>query len=130
MVAIPAFANAGKDSVSILSSSGISISKDSKNKEAAWEFVKFWTNEESNKARIGLELPVLSSVVESEKIMDQPEYAPFYLMLEQSTGYTSASFIIKEWSELSENLSLSFEEVFNPSSLQSVPDVLNSAAQQ
>ena len=130
VVAIPAFASAGKDSASILSSSGISISKDSKNKEAAWEFVKFWTNEESNKARIGLELPVLSSVVESEKIMDQPEYAPFYLMLEQSKGYTSASFIMKEWSELSENLSLSFEELFNPSSLQSVPEVLNSAAQQ
>jgi len=92
--------------------------------------VKFWTNEESNKARIGLELPVLSSVVESEKIMDQPEYAPFYLMLEQSKGYSSASFIMKEWSELSENLSLSFEELFNPSSLQSVPEVLNSAAQQ
>lgn len=65
---IPAFANAGQDSVSILSSSGISMSKDSKNKDAAWEFIKFWTNEEANKERIGLELPVLNSVVESEKL--------------------------------------------------------------
>ncbi len=127
---IPAFANAGKDSVSILSSSGISMSKDSKNKDAAWEFIKFWTNEEANKERIGLELPVLNSVVESEKIMEQPEYAPFYVMLEQSKGYTPASFIIKDWSEKSENLSLSFEEIFNPSVLQSVPDVLNNAVQQ
>jgi multiple sugar transport system substrate-binding protein len=127
---IPAFANAGQDSVSILSSSGISMSKDSKNKDAAWEFIKFWTNEEANKERIGLELPVLNSVVESEKIMEQPEYAPFYVMLEQSKGYTPASFIIKDWSEKSENLSLSFEEIFNPSVLQSVPDVLNNAVQQ
>lgn len=127
---IPAFAGAGKDSVSILSSSGISMSKDSKNKDAAWEFIKFWTNEDANKDRIGLELPVLNSVVESEKIMEQPEYAPFYVMLEQSKGYTPASFIIKDWSELSENLSLSFEEMFNPSALQSVPDVLNNAVQQ
>jgi multiple sugar transport system substrate-binding protein len=29
----------GQTSVSILSSSGLSISKDSKNKDAAWEFV-------------------------------------------------------------------------------------------
>ncbi|MFR2848974.1 MAG: ABC transporter substrate-binding protein [Hungatella hathewayi] len=69
IVDIPAFAGAGRDSVSILSSSGVSISKDSKNKEAAWEFVKYWTGEEMNKARIGYELPALKSVVESEKIL-------------------------------------------------------------
>lgn len=116
-------------SVSILSSSGVSISKDSKNKDAAWEFVKYWTGEECNKERIGLELPVLNSVVESEKIMEQAEYAPFYQMLEQSSGYTPASFIIESWSELSEDLSLSFEQVFNPSVLYNVSDVLDQAAQ-
>lgn len=125
---IPAFANSGRDSVSILSSSGISMSKTSKNKEAAWEFIKFWTNEEANKERIGLELPVLNSVVESEKIMEQPEYAPFYTMLEQSKGFTPASFIIENWSLLSEDLSLSFEQMFNPSVLQNVSEVLNNAA--
>lgn len=129
VVDIPAF-SADKDSVSILSSSGISISKDSKNKEAAWEFVKFWTSEEMNKERIGLELPVLHSVVDSEKITEQPEYTAFYTMLEQSDGYTPASFVIDEWSELSENLSLSFERVFNPSTMEDVSDVLDEAAQQ
>lgn len=124
---IPSF---GTDpSVSILSSSGVAMSKDSKNKEAAWEFIKFWTNEESNKERIGLELPVLNSVVESEKIMEQPEYAPFYEMLEQSDGHTPASFIIEDWSEVSENLSLAFEEAFNPSTLMDVDEVLESSVQ-
>lgn len=125
---IPAFADAGQDSVSILSSSGLSMSKDSKNKDAAWEFIKYWTNEECNKARIGTELPVLNSVVESEGIMDQAEYAPFYTMLEQSQGHTPASFIIEDWSEVSENLSLSFEQIFNPSSMQDVDEVLDNAA--
>lgn len=129
VVDIPAF-SAERDSVSILSSSGISMSKDSKNKEAAWEFIKFWTGEEMNKERIGLELPVLQTVVESEKIMEQPEYTAFYTMLEQSAGYTPASFIIESWSELSENLSLSFEQVFNPSALEDVSTVLDEAAQQ
>ncbi|MDE7038030.1 MAG: sugar ABC transporter substrate-binding protein, partial [Lachnospiraceae bacterium] len=128
VVNIPSFDK--QPSVSILSSSGISMSKDSKNKEAAWEFIKFWTSEEMNKERIGMELPVLYSVVESEGIMEQPEYAPFYTMLEQSSEYTPASFIYESWSELSENLSLSFERVFNPSAMEDPAEVLDEAAQQ
>lgn len=124
---IPAFADAGQDSVSILSSSGLSMSKDSEHKDAAWEFIKYWTNEECNKARIGTELPVLNTVVESEGIMEQEEYAPFYTMLEQSSGHTPASFLMESWSEVSENLSLSFEQIFNPSSMQDVSEVLDSA---
>lgn len=130
VVDIPAFKGASHDSASILSSSGLAMSKDSKNKEAAWEFIKFWTNEENNIERIGLELPVLNSVVESEKIMEQPEYAPFYTMLEQSGDFTPASFIIENWSELSENLSLSFEQVYNPSVLEEPSGVLDAAAGQ
>lgn len=128
VVNIPSFGT--QPSVSILSSSGISMSKDSKNKEAAWEFIKFWTGEEMNKERIGMELPVLYSVVESEGIMDQPEYAPFYTMLEQSSDYTPASFIYESWSELSESLSLSFERVFNPSAMEDPAEVLDEAVQQ
>ena len=126
---IPAFADADQDSVSILSSSGLSMSKDSEHKDAAWEFIKYWTNEECNIERIGTELPVLNSVVESQGIMDQPEYAPFYTMLEQSSGHTPASFLMESWSEVAENLQLSFEQIFNPSSLQNVDEVLENAVQ-
>ena len=127
IVKIPTFD--GQTSVSILSSSGLSISKDSKNKDAAWEFVKYWTGEECNKARIGMELPVLNSVVESEGIMNEDKFAPFYKMLEQSDGHTPASFIIEDWSEISENLSLSFEQLFNPSAYMDVKEVLKEAAE-
>jgi multiple sugar transport system substrate-binding protein len=129
VVTIPSFAGQEK-SKSILSSSGVSISKDCKNKEAAWEFVKFWTSEEMNKERIGLELPVLYSVVEAEGIMEQPEYAPFYTMLEQSEGTTPASFLIESWPELKDTLSLSFERIFNPSSMEDPKTVLDEAAMQ
>lgn len=129
VVKIPSFEGQG-DSVSILSSSGVSISKDSKNKEAAWEFVKYWTGEEMNKARVGFELPARKSVVESEQIMEQEKNAPFYKMLEQSSGHTPSSFIVDEWSELSESLSLSFERVFNPSTLEEPKSVLDEAAAQ
>lgn len=130
IVEIPAFANAGKDSVSILSSSGMAMSKNSKNKEAAWEFIKYWTNEQSNQSRIGYELPVLTSVVESENIMQDPYKAPFYKMLEQSDGYVPACFITQNWSKVSENLSLSFERIFNPSALENPKKVLDEAVSE
>ena len=113
-------------SASILSSSGVAIAKSSKNKEAAWEFVKYWTDDENNKSRIGTEFPVLVSVVESEKILDKPEYAPFYAMLDQSGEYTPASFIMDKWSEVSEKLELAFEEMYNPSSLMDVKEAIAS----
>lgn len=126
IVNIPSFPGKGK-SVSILSSSGVSISKDSKNKDAAWEFVKYWTGAEMNKARIGYELPARKSVVETEKIMEDPLNAPFYTMLEQSSGHTPASFIVPTWSELKDTLTLSFERVYNPSSLEDAKTVFDEA---
>ena len=119
---LPSFGT--EKSASILSSSGVAIAKSSKNKEAAWEFVKYWTDEENNKTRIGTEFPVLVSVVESEKILDKPEYAPFYAMLDQSGEYTPASFIMDKWSEVSEKLELAFEEMYNPSSYKDVKEAI------
>lgn len=40
-----------------------------------------------------------------------------------------ASFIIEDWSEISENLSLSFEQLFNPSAYMDVKEVLKEAAE-
>lgn len=124
---IPSFKGSGQKSVSVLSSSGIAMSKDSKYKEAAWEFIKYWTGEELNLERISYELPVLNTVVESENIMSDPLRAPFYTMLERSAGYTPASFISGNWSALKDQLSLAFERVFNPSALEAPMTVLNEA---
>ena len=127
VVDIPAFADSDHDSVSILSSSGISIAKSSKNKDAAWEFIKYWANADSNKARIGSELPVLTSVVESEGITDKSQYKPFYSMLEQSDGYSPSSFKVKGWSEISDKLALSFEKMYYPSTLEDPASAITEA---
>ncbi|WP_066307844.1 sugar ABC transporter substrate-binding protein [Bacillus sp. FJAT-29814] len=127
VVELPTFKD-GK-SVSILSSSGISVSKDSKHKQEAFEFIKFWTNEEANKARIDFELPVLKSVVESEKLEQDEKRSVFYSMLEKSNGYTPASFIVDDWSQVSENLNLAFEQIFNPSTRMEPKKVLSSVVE-
>ncbi|MBT2656120.1 sugar ABC transporter substrate-binding protein [Bacillus sp. ISL-18] len=127
VVELPKFKN-GK-SVSILSSSGISVSKDSKHKKEAFEFIKFWTSEEANKARIDFELPVLKSVVKSEKLEQDEIRNVFYSMLEKSDGYTPSSFIVDDWSQVSENLNLAFEEIFNPSTFMDPKEALSSVTE-
>lgn len=103
-----------KKSVSVVNSSGMAISNKSKNKEAAWKFIKFYTSEEANKVRINTELPVLKSVAESEKLVSDPVYSVFYKMLEQSEGYVPSSFKIDNWSEVSDKLAQSISLIFNP----------------
>lgn len=126
IVELPSFE--GKKGVSIVSSSGLSMSKDSKNKEAAFEFMKFWTGETANLDRIEYELPVLKSVVASEKLSEDPEKSVFYAMLEKSEGYTPSSSIVSDWSIMAENLNLVFERIFNPSTLENPEKALNEAA--
>ena len=80
-------------SISVINTSGIAISKTSKHKDEAWEFLKYWTGEEMNKYRIETELPALKSVVESENLRENPNCAPFYTALDNCAGYAPASFI-------------------------------------
>ncbi len=124
VVQIPMFEGQNK-SVSVLHTSGIAISKDSDYKEEAWEFVKYWTSEELNKERIGRELPALKSVAEGEKLTEDEIYGRFYDTLDNSAGYTPASFIVDSWTETDENLVFAIESIFNPSSLQDPETVLN-----
>jgi multiple sugar transport system substrate-binding protein len=103
-----------KKAVSVVNSSGMSIYNKSKNKDAAWKFIKFYTSEEANKMRIGTDLPVLKNVAESEKLLTDPVYSVFYKMLDQSQGYVSSSFKIDNWSEVSEKLAEAVSKIFNP----------------
>ena len=112
-------------SISVINTSGIALSKDSKHKEEAWEFLKFWTGEEMNKYRINTELPALKSVVESEGLREDPNCAPFYTALDNCAGYTPASFIAEGWTEVDSDIQLAFESIINPSSLADVKDTLN-----
>lgn len=127
VVEIPSFE--GGQGVSVVNSSGISISKDSEHKDEAFEFIKFWTNETSNIARMGYELPVLKSVVESEGIEQDEIQSVFYSMLERSEGYTPTSFMVEDWNRMAEDLSLAIEKIFNPSTLTDPKEALSEISQ-
>lgn len=122
-VPIPNFGT--KQSVSVLSSSGLAMSKDSEHKEAAWEFIKFWTNENANKVRIDYELPVLKNVVAEEGLETDEVKSVFYEMLERSKTFVPTSFKVDDWTTLSEDLNLIFEEIFNPTTQMDPKEALD-----
>lgn len=128
IVQIPRF-EGQEVSRSVVNTCGIAISKDSKYKEEAWEFVKYWTSEEMNKYRINTELPALKSVVAEEKLEEKDTYAPFYTALENCAGYAPASFIVEGWSEIDSDVALAIESIFNPSSFADPKETLDEVAE-
>ncbi|MBB2482496.1 sugar ABC transporter substrate-binding protein [Bacillus sp. APMAM] len=106
-VEMPAFGS--KPVKGLISSSSISIAKDSKQKDLAWKFVKFFSSDKAIKMRTA-DLPVRKSVVEETKVMDDPLYKPFYTMLEKASD-TPAFLLNKNWSEINRNLSAAINAV-------------------
>jgi len=97
---------------SVINSSALSMSKDSKQKELAWSFIKFYTSAEAVKMRAEIDLPVLKSVSEELGYTTDAFYAPFYSMLEASEGHTPAFLLNDNYSKIAEKISFAIEKVF------------------
>ena len=106
-VEMPAFT--GKPVKGVIASSAVSIAKDSKHKDLAWEFVKFYSSPEAIKMRTA-DLPVRISVVKEMKTDQDPLIAPFYKMLERSND-TPAFLLNKNWDEINRNLSAAINAI-------------------
>ncbi|SMF89937.1 multiple sugar transport system substrate-binding protein [Paenibacillus uliginis N3/975] len=119
-VEMPAFP--GKPVKGILAESALSIAKDSKHKDLAWEFIKFYVSDEAIKMRVA-DLPVRVSVVNELKKDQDPLYKPYYTMLERSDN-TPAFLLNLKWNEVNRQLSAAVESVMFGSSAQ---EVLNQA---
>ncbi|MEH7107430.1 ABC transporter substrate-binding protein [Bacillus sp. JJ1764] len=100
-VEVPSFE--GKPSKGVIAASAISIAKDSKNKNLAYKFVKFYSSPEAIKMRTA-DLPVRISVVKEMNMEQDPMISPFYKMLERSTD-TPAFLLNKNWKDINRNLS-------------------------
>lgn len=119
-VEMPAFE--GKPVKGVLAESVLSIAKDSKNKDLAWEFIKFYVSDEAIKMRVA-DLPVRVSVVNELKKDQDPLYKPYYTMLERSDN-TPAFLLNPKWNEVNRQLSAAVESVMFGSDAQ---EVLNQA---
>ncbi|WP_397361513.1 ABC transporter substrate-binding protein [Paenibacillus sp.] len=122
-VEIPAFP--GKPVKGVLAESALSIAKDSKQKDLAWEFVKFYVSNDSIKMRVA-DLPVRVSVVNELKKDQDPLYKPYYTMLERSSN-TPAFLLNPKWNEVNRQLSAAVEAVMHGENAQ---EVLNQAVKE
>ncbi|MGG3651732.1 ABC transporter substrate-binding protein [Bacillus pseudomycoides] len=103
----PAFK--GKPVKGLVGTSAVSIAKDAKHKELAWEFVKFYSSPEAIKMRTS-DLPVRISVVKELKKEEDANVKPFYTMLERSTN-TPAFLLNPKWDEVNRNLSAAINAI-------------------
>ncbi|KOR87949.1 ABC transporter substrate-binding protein [Paenibacillus solani] len=106
-VEMPAFP--GKPLKGVLAESALSIAKDSKNKDLAWEFIKYYVSDEAIKMRVA-DLPVRVSVVNELKKDQDPLYKPYYTMLERSDN-TPAFLLNPKWNEVNRQLSAAVESI-------------------
>ena len=103
---LPAFK--GKEVQSAISISAMSIAKDAKEKDLAWEFVKFYTSPEAIAMRKN-DLPVRTSVAESQGMTKDPVYKPFFGVLAISTKERPAFLKNRKWAQIQENLAVAIE---------------------
>lgn len=121
-VAMPAFGS--KPVKGLIASSAVSIAKDSKEKELAWEFVKFYSSDKAIQMRTA-DLPVRKSVVAANKTAEDELYKPFYTMLENSSN-TPAFLLNSNWNEINRNLSAAINAVMLG---QDAEELLNKAVE-
>ncbi len=119
-VEMPTFS--GKPVKGVVSESALSIAKDSKQKDLAWEFIKYYVSNEAIKMRV-TDLPVRVSVVNELKKDQDPLYKPYYTMLKRSDN-TPAFLLNAKWNEVNRQLSAAVEAVVHGSDAQ---DALNQA---
>jgi multiple sugar transport system substrate-binding protein len=122
-VEVPSFGS--KPTKGVIAASAVSIAKDSKHKDLAYKFVKFYSSAEAIKMRTS-DLPVRISVVKQMNMQQDPLLSPFYKMLERSTN-TPAFLLNKNWNDINRNLSSAINAIMlgqNPKELlnQAVTD--------
>lgn len=117
-VVTPAFGD--KPLKGVINESAISIAKDSKHKQEAWEFLKFFVSPESIKIRTA-DLPVRFSTAKELQLSDDPLYKPFYTMLDRSTNIP-AFLLNPKWDQIDSNLSTAVEAIMLGNNAQEMLD--------
>ncbi|SHK17558.1 ABC transporter substrate-binding protein [Paramaledivibacter caminithermalis] len=107
---LPSFGR-NKPACSVLSVSAVAMAKDSKNKDLAWEFIKFYAAEEAIKMRTA-DLPIRKSIVKEMNYENDPIFASFYKMLETTDKRTPAFLLHPNWKDIQKYLEDAFEKCF------------------
>ena len=110
VVGLPSFG--GKPVHSNVGISSLSIAKDSKQADLAWEFVKFYSSPEAVAMRKN-DIPVLTSVAKAQGMDTNPKFAPFIAMLPAADGNLSPAFLRNaNWSRAQEVVTEAIQQIY------------------
>ena len=124
VVGLPAFA--GKPVHSNVGISSLSIAKDSKKPDLAWEFVKFYASPEAVAMRKN-DIPVLNSVAKAQGMDTNPKFAPFLAMLPPADGTNSPAFLRNpNWGRAQEVVAEAIQQIYVD--LDGIQAILDDAA--
>ncbi|MFM2367133.1 MAG: hypothetical protein RIR95_1741 [Pseudomonadota bacterium] len=110
VVGLPSFG--GKPVHSNVGISSLSIAKDSKQPDLAWEFVKFYASPEAVAMRKN-DIPVLNSVAKAQGMDTNPKFAPFLAMLPGADGNLSPAFLRNaNWGRAQEVVAEAIQQIY------------------
>ncbi|MGG5737663.1 MULTISPECIES: ABC transporter substrate-binding protein [Bacillus cereus group] len=104
---IPSFH--GQPSKGVIHSAGIAMAKDSKEKDLAWKFIKYFVSAEAAEMR-KTDMPVLKSVVSEQSHKNDQLLSTFYTMLERSSD-TPGFLLTNKWTEVDKKLDYAISSV-------------------
>lgn len=108
--------------------SALSIAKDSKQPDLAWEFVKFYASPEAVALRTN-DIPVLNSVAAARGMTTDAKYAPFIAMLpKEGEGLSPAFLRNPNWGRAQEVVLEAIQTIYLDLDTSTIQAVLDDAA--
>lgn len=124
IVTLPAFP--GKPASSVVNISALSMAKDGKDKDLAWEFLKFYASPEAVALRRN-DLPVLMSVAKAQGLSDAAGTAAFFKMMPDAQSKNVPAFLLNpNWARAQAVISEAIQRIYVD--LDGVDDILDEAA--
>ena len=110
VVTLPAFP--GKPATSVVSISALSMAKDSKEKDLAWEFLKYYASPEAVAMRTN-DMPILMSVAKQQGLAEGANTAAFFKMMPGPDSKNVPSFLLNpNWSRAQEKITEAVQRIY------------------
>lgn len=110
---LPMFSFNGKTPKSVVHAAFVSISKTSKHKAAAEDFIRWMSSPENVTKAAKYDLPIRKSVAGKLGLTSDPINKPFFQMLENSADTKSSLLKSAKWPDISTDIAATLETIFS-----------------
>lgn len=124
VVGLPSFP--GRPAVSVVNIAALSMAKDSKEKDLAWDFIKFYSSADSVAMRTN-EMPLLNSVAQKLGLTEGENTSAFFKMMPGADSTNVPSFLLNaNWAKAQSAITEAIQQIYVD--LDNVGPTLDAAA--